>query len=347
MRHWSIRTLLFALALFSQAACQDGDGFSIRNAPSKKKVEILFNGRLLTAYCFFDSTEKPILFPLRTISGKTVTRGWPIHPRPGERTDHPHQAGLWFTYENVNGLDFWNNSFAIPVENRHKYGSIRHHKILNAFSGADEARLRTLSHWVDGKDSILMAEETEFVFRVRGTTLLIDRIATLTARTEITFFDVKDGLIGMRVARALEMPSLQEDKFVDAHGNVTVVPSISNEGVTGMYFNRDGIKGDSVWSSQSAWTCLTGAIGNERISIAIIDHPKNPGYPAYWHARGYGLFAANPFGARVFTNGRKEFNFSIRPGQSERFRYRIVIHNGDDVTHQQMETFFNEFSDSY
>ena len=32
------------------------------------------------------------------------------------------------------------------------------------------------------------------------------------------------------------------------------------------------------------------------MTIAIFDHPGNVNYPTYWHARGYGLFAANPLG---------------------------------------------------
>jgi hypothetical protein len=50
------------------------------------------------------------LYPLIADGGITVTRGYPLEPRPGERVDHPHHAGLWFNYGEVNGFDFWNNS---------------------------------------------------------------------------------------------------------------------------------------------------------------------------------------------------------------------------------------------
>src|SRR4051812_20345261 len=81
---------------------QAQNGFSLRDDPYKKKVDVLYDDQLLTAYCYFDSTEKPILFPVKTVSGITVTRGYPIVPHLGERTDHPHQVGLWMNYENVN-----------------------------------------------------------------------------------------------------------------------------------------------------------------------------------------------------------------------------------------------------
>ena len=69
-------------------------------------------------------------------------------------------------------------------------------------------------------------------------------------------------------------------------------------------------------------------MNNSVISIAIIDHPQNPGYPTYWHARGYGLFAANPLGQKVFSNGRENLNLTLQKGQSATFRYRIVIASG-------------------
>jgi glucose dehydrogenase len=59
-------------------------GFSLVDLPASKKVEVQYDGKLFTAYCYFDSTEKPVLFPIKTTSGVTITRGYPIVPRPGE-----------------------------------------------------------------------------------------------------------------------------------------------------------------------------------------------------------------------------------------------------------------------
>jgi hypothetical protein len=93
-------------------------GFQIVERKEKKQVDVLFDGKLMTAYCYYDSIRKPFLFPLNTIDGITVTRGYPLQPLTGERTDHPHHVGMWLNYESVNGLDFWNNSTAIAVEKR-------------------------------------------------------------------------------------------------------------------------------------------------------------------------------------------------------------------------------------
>jgi hypothetical protein len=330
--------LLFATKVMAQK------GLTFQERPDQKKIELLYNGKLLTAYCYFDSTEKPVLFPVRTLSGVTVTRGFPVAPRGGERTDHPHHVGIWFNYESVNGLDFWNNSDAISAEKKPLYGSVRHQKIISSSAAKQRAQLKTLSHWVDHTGKILLEEVAEFNFKVEGNNFIIDRTSTLTAKVEEVFFkDVKDGMIAIRVARELEMPSKQEDKFVDVHGHVTTVPQTNNDGVTGMYVNREGIRGDDAWGKRSAWTYLTGKREGENITIAMIDHPSNIGYPTYWHARGYGLFAANPLGQKIFSNGKEELNFKLSNGKSVTFKYRIVIHHGDNLSSDTMDKLMQDF----
>jgi hypothetical protein len=68
---------------------------------------------------------------------------------------------------------------------------------------------------------------------------------------------------------------------------------------------------------------LSGNVKGEDVVIGIRDHPKNTTYPTYWHCRGYGLFAANPFGAKEFTKGAQTLNFTIEPGKKATFRFRI------------------------
>lgn len=319
-------------------------GFTFSEKKAEKKIVLQYDGRLVTAYCYFDSTEKPVLYPVNTPSGITITRGFPIAPRRGERTDHPHHIGLWFNYEKVNGLDFWNNSSAISDDRKAHYGSIVHQKVLSMSAKKDVATLAVLSHWVDHKQNVLLSETTTFSFRkVRGN-FLVDRKCILEAVSpEVVFADVKDGLIAIRVARSLEMPSSQMDRFIDGEGKETEEPALNNEGVTGMYINREGIKGDDVWSSSSAWTQLYGYVRDEPVSVVIIDHPENPGYPTYWHARGYGLFAANPLGRKIFSEGKEELNLTLRKGQTQSFQYRIVIHDGAPLSGEEIDRIMTDF----
>jgi hypothetical protein len=191
----------------------------------------------------------------------------------------------------------------------------------------------------------LLDEKTTHRFSIQNNLFFIDRITSLTARDTIVFFkDVKDGFLAIRVARELEMPSQQEDVFVDAQGNKTTVPKINNEGVTGRYYGSSGLQGDSVWSSQGQWVMLKGRKDGKEITIAMIDHPTNLGYPTYWHARGYGLFALNPLGRSVFSNGKEVLNFSLKPQASVTFRYRVVIASGVELGPAQLNRLAADFA---
>ncbi|MGG9962369.1 PmoA family protein [Ferruginibacter sp. SUN106] len=330
-----ILPLLFFMTVNFSAMSQKG--FTITEKKEAKEVAIIFNGKLLTAYCYYDSSRKPILFPVNTIDGITVTRQYPFHIIPGERTDHPHHTGIWLNYESVNGLDFWNNSTAIAPEKRSQYGTIRHQKIISKSTANNAASLVVSAVWVRPDEKILLNETTTFNFTANGNDFVIDRISRLTATdTNVIFKDVKDGMLGIRVARELELPSKEKSSFIDDKNNITTVPP-SGADVTGMYYGSNGLKGDSLWGTTGKWAMLTGIKEGKNITIGIIDHPANIGYPTYWHARGYGLFAANPLGRKVFSNGKEELNFSLQPHQSVTFRYRIIIHSGNILTREEMD----------
>jgi len=342
------RLFLFVFAV-AGLGCRDSfcqEGFTLKNKPEQKKIEVLYDGKLLTAYCYFDSTEKPVLFPIKTLGGVTVTRGYPVAPRPGERTDHPHHLGLWMNYESVNGLDFWNNSTAISAEKKPRYGSVKHQKIMATENMRSGASIVAQSDWVDNSGKILLEEKTQYLFSQKENDLIIDRISTLSAKVaEVVFADIKDGMLGLRVARELEMPSKESSKFVDALGNVTAVAQMPNDVVTGMYVSANGLQGDAVWGTRAPWTVLNGKKDGETITIAIIDHPSNIGYPTYWHARGYGLFAANPLGQKIFSQGKEQLNFTLKQGQEVTFRYRIVIHGGKaELSGKQVNQYADEFA---
>ena len=334
---------LLLLAISVNTVAQKSAGFTITENPDKKQVDILFNNKLLTAYCYYDSSRKPFLFPVNTVDGITVTRGYPYQPVAGERTDHPHHTGIWLNYESVNGLDFWNNSTAIAPEKRDHYGTIVHQKVIDKKTSDNNASLTTAAKWIRPDGKILLNEETLFNFSIQGNDFIIDRITKLTATdTTVLFKDVKDGMFAIRVARELELPSKESSSYIDDKGNITKVPASGNN-VTGMYYSSTGLRGDSVWSSKGRWAILTGKKQGKDITIGIVDHPANVGYPAYWHARGYGLFSINPLGRKIFSNGKEELNFSLAPGQSTTFRYRVIIHSGSVLSSVKMNKLSDDF----
>jgi len=309
-----------------------------------RRVDVTVDGQPFTSYVWPTTLKKPTLYPIRAASGALVTRGWPLEPRPGERVDHPHQVGLWFDHGDVNGLDFWNNSDAIPAARRAKMGTILHRAVRRAAGGQGEGILEVSADWVDSAGQPVLREDTRLVFRAAEGLRSIDRITTLTAaQGPVTFIDNKEGLIGMRVARALEQPANTPEVFTDAAGHATTVPMLNNDGVTGHYRSSEGLEGDSVWGTRARWTMLTGEVDGGPVTLAILDHPSNVGFPTFWHARGYGLFAANPLGTKVFSNGKEELNFRLAPGQGTTFRYRVLILSRT-ATADQIETYYRDFA---
>jgi hypothetical protein len=319
---------------------------------AERKVDVLAGGKLFTSYRWpdpiFFNIKKPVLYPVMTSAVTEITRGYPLNPRPGERIDHLHQIGICFDYGNVNGYDFWNNSTAIPDDKLGKYGSIRHLGIQNLAGGSGQGIMVTSESWIDPSGKELLAENTEYHFIAKGSVRIIDRITTLTARdTVVSMKDTKEGIYGIRVARQLELPLKDEVILTDAHGNPETVKKMSTEGITGNYRSSEGITGEAVYGTRAKWVDLFGKIGAEMISIVMVDHPKNPNYPTYWHARGYGLLLANPLGAGAYTDGKDVMNFSIPAGKSATFRYRMIINSGADLTDSEINGYAEDFAKNY
>jgi hypothetical protein len=316
-----------ALAVAALAGSAQAQQVDLIKNEKDKKVEVKIDGKPFTAYYYPGESvlKKAVLYPVYTAKGTVITRGWPLDPRPGERIDHPHHVGIWLNYEDVNGNDYWNNSNAVDHAKR-AYGTILHTGITSVKSGKGKGELTVTADWVDKNGTLTLTEITTYTFSGKGDTRIIDRSTTLTAvLDEVSMPDIKDGMYAIRVGRELELPSNKPEIFTDAAGIATKVPVMNNEGVTGNYRNSNGVEGEAVWGKRAIWCNLTGKIKDENISVAIIDHPKNVGYPAYWHARGYGLFAVNPLGMKALSDGKETLNFKLKKGESTTFRYRMVI----------------------
>ena len=310
-----------------------------------KAIDVLTDGKLFTSFIWPENVYKPVLFPVYTSAGTEITRGFPLKPRKGERNDHMHHIGIWFNYGNVNGIDFWGNGYrGIKEPNG---GVIKHLNIERLESRNGEGSFVSAEEWLSPAGKKVLTEKTEYRFMARGSTRIIDRITTLKAGdSTVLFKDTKEGMFGIRVARQLELPSKEGVILLDSLGNPSLEKDTLNSGVTGNYSSSEGISGDAVWGTRARWMNLSGTIGGEMISVVVCDHPKNPGYPTYWHARGYGLFAANPFGWNDFTKGKEKFNFSIPAAKSAKFRYRVIV-SSDHLTDAEINAYYDEFSKMY
>lgn len=322
-----VLTFLFFVSMSSSFSQKSKMVKVIKNTKDKK-VDIFIGQKPFTSLLYPDTLEKPVLFPIYAANGTIVTRGFPLKNVQGDPTDHPHHVGLWFNFENVNGLDFWNNSYAIPAEKKSNYGWIKTDRIIETTSGP-KGILSYHANWTNQNNNILLEETTRFEFSGDDHQRIIDRTTVLKADTPVTFTDAKDGLLGLRLAHALQIPTNEAQKFTDDKGIETVVKGGTDKTENGNYLTSEGKQGNDAWSTRGAWCKVYGKMGRDSISIAIIDHPKNPNYPTFWHVRGYGLFAANPLAEKVFTNGKSEKNLTLKKGESVSFRYRILIDDGD------------------
>ncbi len=282
----------------------------ITQAPDRISVEI--GGKPYTALFDGPSTTKPYLHPLRSASGRIVTRLYPMEQGVGETLDHPHHRGLWFGHGDVNGVDFWGNE---PGQSPHA-GRIVLKKVLGVDSGPKSGHIRVLFDWVDDAGKPLLEESRTMVFYSDPALRTIDFDIQLKALTKVKFGDTKEGTFAIRLAPWLEEPEAGQ-------------PPVPRR--TGKMINAEGAVGEpNVWGKRSDWVDHFGEIEGEKIGVAIFDHPSNPRHPAYWHSRAYGLFAVNIFGLHDFEGDKtKDGSLTLAPGGVLRFRYRVIVHPGD------------------
>ena len=284
----------------------------VQITPGPDKIAVEINGKPFTDFWVAGPTvTKPYLWPLRTATGTYVTRMWPMEKVEEEasiaKPDHQHQRGLWFAHDTVNHLDFWNNEADYKTPNR---GKIVLAGPVKVKSGKDSGTITASFDWTDLSGHKVLTETRVMTFYADKDDRRFDLDITLAPVEKVVFGDGKDGVLGVRMR-----PVLQEDKG------------------TGHITNADGLEGEKqLWGKPSNWCDYSGEVKGEKVGIAILDNPANPRHPVRWHARGYGLFAANPFGVSVFDKSQPKSDMTVDAGQKLRFRYRIIIHEGDAKT---------------
>ncbi|HWB95127.1 MAG TPA: PmoA family protein [Bryobacteraceae bacterium] len=280
----------------------------------KESIQVEIGGKPFTQFFIGPDTQKPYLHPLRSATGKVVTRAYPMENIPGENHDHPHHRGLWFTHGAVNGYDFWGNEPDQKGAGKGK-GKVVLKTIDKVSGGRKSGLIAATFDWVaDGQ--ALLSEERRMTFYDVPNMRVFDVDIILHPDTEVTFGDTKEGTFAIRLAAELEEEQPKK------------IPEPKR---TGRMVNAVGKQTEKqVWGTRSEWVDYFGSIGGEKLGIAILDNPGNPRHPTYWHSRAYGLFAANPFGVSDFERDKsKNGNLTIQVGQPLRFRYRVIIHPGN------------------
>lgn len=271
----------------------------VRLTVLEDRVRVEIDGEPFTEYRF-GGLRRPVLYPVLGPGGVPLTRRWPLESAgPGEARDHPHHQSLWFAHGSVNGRDFWTTH---PLA-----GRIEHATILEVRSGAT-GLLRTRNRWMAGR-RLVCEDERTLRFAVEPDARTLDYEVTLLAtRGRVVLGDTKEGTMAIRMHPALRL-----------RGKVAA----------GRAINSEGVEGRAVWGKRARWVDYSAPIDGRVLGIAILDHPTNLRHPTWWHARDYGLCAANPFGIHDFEGRAKGAgDHEIPAGGSLTLRYRFVFHEG-------------------
>ena len=290
-------------------------GADVQLKSSPHQIEVSIDGKPFTTYYFDPEMAKPYLMPLRTASGAIVTRGFPVRNDvskgdPKAPSFEPHQRPLYFGHGDFDGLDFWQE----PVFDRYysdhghqAYGHMVLKKLEDVASQGDAAIVRARFTLNDPSNRVIAEEVQSFTFRGDNQTRTVDCEFILYATNgPLDIGDTKEGTFGIRLAPELSAP----------HGRM---------------INSKGAEGEkAIWGKPADWVDYEGVISGKPVGIAVFDSPSSFRHPTTWHARAYGLFAANPFGIREFTRDpAKDGSWTVPEGKSVTFRYRVLIHEGD------------------
>ncbi len=292
------------LLAMAAAACLSAQ---VKFTPHKQgsavdSIAVTIDGKPFATYQYGADVNKPYLAPIRSASGKIITRRYPMEDLPGESRDHVHHNGLWFSYDDVNGVKFWEND---PSYNDPKMGKI----VVRGTEfkdGGKTGTLTTTNDWNAPDGKTLLVETRKMTFHSDPKLRTIDFDITLTASQNLTFGDTKEGAFAIRLVEAFT--ERKGAKLVDADGRKMMA---------------------QIWGKRSNWVDYDANLDGEQLGVAIFDHPSNPRHPTYWHARDYGLFALNPFGQQAFDPKAEESHWKLPAGQKLTFRWSLVIHPGD------------------
>ena len=215
---------------------------------------------------------------------------------------------MYFAHGDINGFDFWGEA-AFPKWSDHPastFGRTRFRSLDEMLDGAGGGSLRATFDLVTPTGTI--GSETQACrFEGDEQSRVIDcEFAIHATHGPIRMGDTKEGTFAIRVVKALDSPP-------------------------GHMVNANGASGEKgIWGKRSNWVDYYGRVAGEDVGLAIFDHPDNLRAPTYWHARAYGLLAANPFGLKSFTRDRRQNgSYDIPEGGALVFRYRVFIHHGN------------------
>ena len=310
------RIIIVLIALNLVTSCTSDK--SVQFIQNDHQIDIYLKGRFVTSYIYSEDLPKPVLYPVNSLSGTTISRGFPMNEVEGESRDHPHHAGIWFACGEVNGIEFWENVEPPP--------QIRHVQISDMECDREEGMLGVVLHWTGEDGKILLQENRSMTFYPDELHYGIDfKILLKAVDTTVTIHDTKEGLFAIRVA----------DWLNEKDG-------------TGRYLSSNGDETETrVWGKRAEWVRLAGDKDGQKYGVIIMNHPQSVNYPTFWMARGYGLFSANPIGQYIYQTyhkvpDAKPLNLTIERGESALFRFHLMVYEGE-MNKEDIESIYDRY----
>ena len=292
--------LVFATAAQSEPAKKVQDPFAVTFTQRNDRCVIEIAGKPFTE-SLSRGNPSPILYPIHGAKGIRITRDYPMHKGDKtEATDHPHHRSLWFTHGSINGHDFWAGKGRI-----------------------EQVMITPQNILVDGHPAVRLTSNNEY--RIKGELICRDtRTLTFHANTAGRFIDYEIRLHAS--AGDVVFGDTKEGSMA-----IRLTPELRLKGKVagGKAENSEGLNGKGIWGKRASWVDYYGVVDRQLVGIAIFDHPSNHGYPCRWHARDYGLVAANPWGIHHFERKPKGTgDMTLAKNTSMRLRYRFFFHPG-------------------
>jgi hypothetical protein len=329
----ALAALCFSQPLVSSNAAEPD--FQVRMIPLADRVRVEIGGQLFTEYIYGDGASRSYCYPILASDGTPMTRNFPMEKVAGEDTDHPWHRSLWFAHSIVNGIDFWNEGSGDTGHSPSTKGrTVAAKTTVTQTKDGLTGMILTSDRWVAPDGTLVCTDSRIIRFHASAEARMIDFNISLHAQpaTPLVMGDNKDGTMAIRLAQWMSMPHKSQGGGAKVTGGSTNVASATTS--AGHLVSSTGLRDNAVWGKRADWCDYYSEHNGKTYGVALFDHPQNPRHPTWWHARDYGLFAANPFGQHDFENLKDQphiGDFTIPAGGSLTLRYRFYFHNGNET----------------
>ena len=268
---------------------------AFEHKPSKLLITI--GGEPFASYVYENSKiPRPYFAHVKTPSGVQVSRNHP--PIEGKDSmDHDtYHPGIWLTFAGINKNDYWR----LKKKTEHEMF------IGKAQGGAGRGTFAVGNYYLDSKDSTgnrIAHEICRYTIIARPSYYLLIYDSTISSdKGDLVFGDDQEYGLGIRIATPIE------------------------ERYGGQILNADGLKGaKKLYGKASDWCDYSGVIDDTLVGMTVMPDPRN--FRRSWfHARDYGLIAANPFGRKGVAGGEPS-EVLVKKGEKFHLGFGVAIYS--------------------